>query len=268
MKYNDIIYEKEDNGICTITLNRPNRKNSLTPVTFIEIEQVLDDMEADKNAKVLILTGCEEANAFSSGGSFVSFASTPSELKNKIDPADMAQKRLALRFWEFYKPVITVINGLAVGAGITMPLIASDLIYMSEDAWLGYYFIKRCIVAEFASNFLLPFYVGFQKAKEIVYFGDKISALEAEKLRLVNKVLPKEKVLPYAREQALKLIPPKGPGLAIKLIKKTMHSYFSPILKKILDLENQSIAKAIKTRDFRESAMALKAKREPKFRGK
>ena len=66
----DIIYEKEDSGICTITINQPKRKNAMSVLTFLEIETVLADMEADKNARVLIITGCEEANAFSSGGYF------------------------------------------------------------------------------------------------------------------------------------------------------------------------------------------------------
>ncbi|TFG02008.1 MAG: enoyl-CoA hydratase [Promethearchaeota archaeon] len=266
--FEDIIYEKEENGICTLTLNRPERKNSLTPLTFLEIETVLEDMESDKKSRVLIITGCKEANAFSSGGSFVSFASVPQEIRNKIDPADMAQKRLVLKFWDFSKPVITAINGLAVGAGITMPLVASDLIYMAEDAWIGYYFVKRAIVPEFASNFILPFYIGFQKAKEIIYFGDKISATEAESLGLINKILPPDELLSYTRDQALRLIPPKGPSLSIKLMKKTMHDHFRDILARTLDLENEAIGKAARTRDFRESAMALKAKRDPKFKGR
>jgi 2-(1,2-epoxy-1,2-dihydrophenyl)acetyl-CoA isomerase len=266
--FQDIIYEKEENGICTLTLNKPERKNSLTPLTFFEIERVLDDMEQDRNSKILIITGNKEAKAFSSGGSFVSFASIPPEIRDQIDPSDTAQKKLALRFWHFSKPVITAINGLAVGAGITMPLIASDLIYISEDAWIGFYFVKRSIVPEFGSTFILPFYIGFQKAKEIMYFGDKITPYEAEKLGLVNKVLSPDNLIPYTREQAFKLIPPKGPSLALGLMKKTMHTYFKEILINTLNLENKGIGEAAKTHDFRESSMALKAKREPKFKGK
>jgi enoyl-CoA hydratase/carnithine racemase len=266
--FKDIIYEKEDNGICTITLNKPESKNTLTFLTFLEIETVLEDMEKDQSSKVLIITGSKEGDAFSSGASFVSFASVPIEVRDKIDPADMAQKRLALKFWDFSKPVITAINGLAVGAGITMPLLASDLIYISENAWIGFYFVKRGIISEFGSNILLPFYVGFQRAKEILYFGDRIDARTAEKLGLVNKVLPSNELIPYAREQALRLIPPKGPSLSIKLMKKTMHSYLRDILAKTLDLENKGITEAVKTHDFRESSMSLKLKRIPIFKGK
>ena len=266
----DIIYEKEENGICTITINQPKRKNAMSFVTFLEIETVLADMEADKNAKVLIITGCEEANAFSSGGYFNMnmITSIPKEILEEIDLTDIAIKRLSMKFWNFSKPVIAAINGLAVGAGFTMPLIGADLIYMSEDAWIGFYFIRRAVIAEFGADFLLPFYIGFQKTKELLYFGKKITAQEAYELGLVNKVLPKEELMPFVREQALKLIPPKGPSLSLKLMKKTMHDYFKDILSKTLDLENEALRTLLKTHDFRESLKALIQKRDPTFKGK
>ncbi len=264
----DVIYEKEENGICTVTLNTPERKNAMSFVTFLELETILDDMEADKNAKVLIITG--KGDAFSSGGYFNMnlLTSVPQEILKEIDLQDAAQKRMCMKLWNFSKPVIAAINGLAVGAGFTMALAGADLIYMSENAWIGFYFVKRAVIAEFASHFLLPFYVGFQKAKEMVYFGEKITASEAYELGLANKVLPLDELMPYAREQALRLIPPKGPSLSIKLMKKTMHDYFRDILSKTLDLENEGLAASLKTSDFRASLKSLVTKKEPKFKGK
>jgi len=266
----DLIYQKEDNGICTITLNKPKRKNAMSFVTFLEIETVLEDMEDDKNAKVLIVTGSEEANAFSSGGYFNMnmYTSVPPEIMEELDLQDIAVKRLCMKLWNFSKPVIFAINGLAVGAGFTMALAGADLIYMSEDAYIGFYFIRRAVMAEFGTDFLLPFYVGFQKAKELLYFGKKLSSQEALELGLVNKVLPHDELLPYAREQAKKLIPPRGPSLSIKLMKKTMHNYFKDILSRTLDLENKGLRELMKTHDFRESMKALIKKTEPKFKGK
>jgi len=266
----DIIYEKEENGICTITINQPKRRNAMSFLTFLEIETVLADMEKDKNAKVLIITGCEEANAFSSGGYFNMnlYPQLPPEILEEIDLTDIAIKRLCMKFWNFSKPVIAAINGLAVGAGFTMPLAVADLIYISEDAWIGFYFVKRAIIAEFSSHFLIPYYIGFQKAKELLYFGKKITAQEAYDLGLVNKVLSNEELMPFVREQALKLIPPRGPSLAIKLMKKTMHDYFYDILSRTLDLENEGLRALFKTHDFRESLKALGQKREPSFKGK
>jgi 2-(1,2-epoxy-1,2-dihydrophenyl)acetyl-CoA isomerase len=264
----DIIYEKEENGICTATLNVPKRKNAMSFVTFLELITILDDMEADKNARVLIITGT--GDAFSSGGYFNMNLLTqlPEEIINEIDLQDIAQKRLAMRLWDFSKPIIAAINGLAVGAGFTMPLVGADLIYMAKDAWIGFYFVKRAVMAEFSAHFLLPFYVGFQRAKEIVYFGEKMTAQEAENLGLVNKVLPAEELLPYAREQALRLIPPKGASLSIKFMKKTMHSYFRDILSNTLDMENVGLRKCLETSDFRAALKSLVTKKEPKFKGK
>jgi len=84
----------------------------------------------------------------------------------------------------------------------------------------------------------------------------------------VNKVLPNEELIPYAREQALRLIPPQGPSLSIKLMKKTMHAYFIDILDKTLDLENKGLRKMFRSKDFNESMRALKEKRDPVFIGR
>ncbi|MFX0073258.1 MAG: enoyl-CoA hydratase/isomerase family protein, partial [Candidatus Hermodarchaeota archaeon] len=237
-EFKDIIYEKEENGICTLIFNKPERKNAISKLTFVEIEAVLDDMEQDKNSKVLIITGSKQANAFSSGG-YISknyTAEIPRKIRKKLDFSDIVEKRLILKFWDFSKPIIAAINGLAIGVAATLPLAVADLIYMAEDAWLAFYFVKRAIMPESGSSFILPFYVGFQKAKELLYFGEEISANEAKRLGLVNKVLPSDELLPYAREQALKLIPPKGPSLSIKLMKRTIHTYFRDILSKTMDL--------------------------------
>ncbi|HUX98685.1 MAG TPA: enoyl-CoA hydratase/isomerase family protein [Candidatus Deferrimicrobium sp.] len=267
-EFQDIKYEKEENGIVTITLNVPSRKNAMSQVTFLELWYAIDAMEKDKETKVMIITGA--GDAFSSGGYFDMkiLETIPLEIKQQIDLADIAQKKLCLKFWNFDKPVIAAINGLAVGAGFTMALTCADLIYMAEDAWVGLYFVKRAIVPEFATTWLLPFLVGFQKAKELIYFGDQITAQQVLALGLVNKVLPKEQLLPYAREQALRLIPPKGPSLALKWMKKTLHQPLIDIVSNALDMENKGLNKTATSGDFRESLKALKEKRDSVFKGK
>ncbi len=265
-----IIYEKEDNGICTATISRPDKRNAVSVFSFLEIRTILNDMEKDENAKVLIITGDPRGRAFSSGAFFDSemLKNASKELLNEIDLNDIAQKETTLSLFKFKKPIIAAINGLAIGGAYTMLLVGADLIYMAEDAWLGLYFSQRAIIPEFGSSFLLPLLVGFQKAKEICYFGENISAQEAEKLGLVNKVLPNDELIPFAREQALRLIPPKGPIAAIQSMKRTMHSYYINILSSTLDLENEGMRKAFASSDFRESIRSLQEKREPTFTGK
>ena len=271
-EFEDILYEKEENGICTITLNTPKRRNALSFVTFLEILTVLNDMEKDDNARILIITGSEEGRAFSSGGYFnmKMMTTIPQHIIEEIDLMDIAQKKLCLKLWDFSKPIIAAVNGFAIGGGITMILAGADLIYMTNDpeAYLRFNFAERALIPEFGLSFVLPMYVGFQKAKEICYFTEKISPQEALNLGLVNKILPPDELMPYAREQALKLIPPKSASLAINYMKKTMHAYFREILSDTLDLENEALRALMKTSDFRASTKSLITKKPPKFKGK
>ena len=267
-EFEDIIYEKEDNGIVTITLNIPKRKNAMSQVTFLELWYAIDAMEKDKTARIMIITGA--GDAFSSGGYFnMKFLEQiPPELKAEIDITDIAQKKLCLKFWKFDKPVITAMNGLAVGAGFTIGLACADLIYMAEDAWIGLYFIKRAIVPEFATTWLLPFILGFQKAKELIYFGDKITAQQAFDMGLINGVLPKDQLMPHVRKVAERLIPPKGPSLSLKWMKRALHRPLIDIVSNQLDIENKALGKLATSADFRESIKALKEKRDAVFKGK
>jgi len=267
-EFQDILYEIDEEGILTVTLNKPERKNALSTLTLLELWYALDHAENDKTVKVMILTGSKEANAFCSGGYFSMniFKDIPEDVRKEVDISDLASKRLALKFWDFPKPIIAAVNGLGVGAGVTIPVICADLAYASENAWFGLYFIKRAVIGDFGSTFFLPLLVGFKKAKELFYFGDKITAQQAKELALINEVVPADELMPYAREQALRLIPPKGPSLALNFMKKSMHAYYRDILEKQLDLENEYWNKCIKSKDFRESLAALKEKREPNIK--
>ena len=223
--FKDLKYEKEENGICTITINRPERRNAVSALGFLELQSALDYAEQDDEIKVVILTGNQEGNAFSSGAYFgpkMMSELTP-EIRKMMDPNDKSQRRSALKLFNFPKPIIAAVNGLAIGVGATLLLIGADLIYASDNAYFGFYFVNNAVINEFSSTFLLSLSIGVQRAKEILYFGGKIEAQEAHELGLVNKVLPLNKLVPYAREQALKLITPNAPGLAIKVMKKNVH---------------------------------------------
>jgi 2-(1,2-epoxy-1,2-dihydrophenyl)acetyl-CoA isomerase len=266
--FEDIIYEKETNGICTATFSRPERRNALTYISFLELYYVIEDMEKDKNAKVLIITGDPKGEAFTSGGYFRPEMFHKMQKYPEIDLMDIAQKKLCLKMWDFQKPILVAINGMAIGGGVTMPLAGGDLVFMAENAWLGFFFARRGIVPEFATSFLLPLLVGFQRAKEICYFGQKVTSQRALELGLVNKIVPNDSLMQYTREQALRLIPPMGPSLSIKLMKKTMHAYFRDMLSHTLDLENKALRKTFASKDFKEAMAALKEKREAIFIGK
>lgn len=266
--FKDILYEKEDNGIGTITINRPERRNALSAITFLELHSAFDHMEEDDDIKVVVITGNQEGNAFSSGAYMspkVASEMTP-EIRAMIDPTDKSTRHMALKIFDFPKPVVAAVNGLAIGGGITMLLLGADLIYASENAYLGFYFVQNAFMSEFASTFLLPLFFGFQKAKEIIYFGAKIKAQEAYELGLVNKVLPLNELVPYAREQALKLITPKAPGLSIKLMRKAVHEMFKDQIYKILDIENEGFTTLLNSPNVGIAMSARINKTEPEFK--
>jgi 2-(1,2-epoxy-1,2-dihydrophenyl)acetyl-CoA isomerase len=276
-EFNDIVYEKdEETGIVTLTMNTPKRKNAMSPVTLLEVFWAFDIMEKDNTAGAMIITGAKdpdlnepEREAFSSGGYFdiAALQSISEEIKSQIDLTDIAQKKLTLKMWRQEKPVIAAINGLAIGGGFTLPLAGADYIFMSEHAWISLPFVRLGIMPEFASTFLLPRIIGFQKAKEIMYSGERITARQAFDLGLVNKVLPHDELLPYARQEALRLIPPKSPGLALKLTKKALHKQLLEELSEALDRENEGLNRCFKSADFFEAIQARKEKREPVFKG-
>ena len=180
--FNEILYQKEDNGIVTVTLNIPKRKNALSMVTFLELFWAVDAMEKDDTARVMILTGAKDPDsedptkeAFSSGGYFnaAGLVSMSDEAKAEIDPTDIAQKKLTLKMWQFDKPVIAAVNGLVIGGAFTMCLSCCDLIYCSEYAWASLPFVGLGIIPELASSYLLPRLIGFQRAKEIMFFAER-----------------------------------------------------------------------------------------------
>lgn len=277
MEFNQILYDKDPKtGIVRVTLNRPEKKNALGVVMLYELYQAANEIEEDDAAQAMILTGAVPVDnddptqeAFSSGAylDFNELEALDEETKQEIDLTDIAQKRLCLKLWQLNKPIVAAINGLAIGGGFTIPLACADLIYVSEHAWAMLPFVRLGIVPELASSYLLPRLIGFQRAKEIMFFGERQSANRLYELGLVNKVLPHEELLPYTREQVSKLVPPKGAGRAVRMSKELLHKPMIDAVTQALDLENISLNKAFSSADFMEALTARLEKREPSFKG-
>jgi len=276
-EFNDITYEKDDAGIVTLTFNTPARKNALSGITFLEIYYAVEHFKSDDSAHAMIMTGAKDPNsddptreAFSSGGYFSpdAFEGIAPEVLAEIDNTDIAQKRTTMAFYRCDKPVIAAINGLSIGGGFTLPLAAADQIYMSEHAWLQLPFAKLGIAAELSSTFLLPRLLGFQKAKELLFFPERISAEKAVELGIANAVVSHDELLKFAREKALQLIPPNGPSLAIREMKRCLHEPHYDALEKAFDMENAALGKLMGTEDFFEGFTARVERRPAVFKGK
>jgi len=274
--FKEIIYQKEDNGIVTVTLNIPKRKNAMSMYTFFELFRAVDALEKDETARIMILTGAKDPDshdptkeAFSSGGYFnpAAMASVSEEIKAQIDPTDIAQAKLTLKMWQCDKPIIAAVNGLVIGGAFTMCLSCCDLIYCSEHAWASLPFIGLGIIPELASTFIMPRLIGLQRTKEIMFFGERLTAQQLFELGLINKVLPHDQLMPYAREMALRLIPPQAAAYAIRMAKRAIHKPLLDAVTTALAMENKGLNEAFTTADFTEAMMARMEKRPPVFQG-
>jgi enoyl-CoA hydratase/carnithine racemase len=280
MEINDfkyVLYEKDaDTGIVQVTLNRPEIKNALSVLLLLELNIAVETVEQDKTAKALIITGAKHPDrndpakeAFSSGAylDLSELEALDEETKSQIDLTDIAQKRLCLKLWQLKKPVVAAINGMAIGGGFTIPLACADLIYASEYAWVKLPFANVGLAPELASSYLLPRIIGLQRTKEIVFFGEKLTAPKLFELGLVNKVLPHDDLLPYARERTAKLIPPQGAAFSVSLCKELIHKPLAEAITKALDSENEALLRAFGSVDFMEALNARIEKRDPVFKG-
>ena len=202
MEFQDILYEVSE-GIATITLNRPDKLNAFTGRMMHEIISALDITDADDDVKVVIFTGAGRAYCagadLSSGGE--TFAKGGSDVQTKQGVPRDGGGLVSLRIFNSKKPVIGVINGPAVGVGVTMTL-PMDFRLASDTAKFGFVFAKRGIVPEACSSYFLPRLVGISKATEWVYTGRVFGADEALSGGLVRSVHSGDDLMKTAREIA------------------------------------------------------------------
>ena len=199
MDFQDILYEVSD-GIATITLNRPDKMNAFTGRMMHEIIAALDITDTDDNVKVVVFTGAGRAFCagadLSSGGD--TFAKGGSDVQTKQGVPRDGGGLVSLRIFNSLKPVIGVINGAAVGVGVTMTL-PMDFRLASDNAKFGFVFAKRGIVPEACSSYFLPRLVGISQATEWVYTGRVFPASEALAGGLVRSVHAPEDLMGVAR---------------------------------------------------------------------
>ncbi len=261
MSFETILFEK-DQHVCTITLNRPKRLNAISATMFREIKKALDIVRDDKDIRSAIITGT--GKTFSSGGDFNLDFNEADSPDSQAAAADVSQKQLVLKLHTTYKPIIAAVNGLALGAALNIAL-NCDLVYAAESAELGTYFIKRAIPPEMSSTYLLPRLVGIHKAKELIFFGDKIPAREAKAIGLINDVFPDDEFMSKVKALALRLA--KGPTVAIGLVKKNIHALLMDKTIQALDAEAEAMFKAFDTMDFSEGVLAFVEKRDAEYKG-
>jgi enoyl-CoA hydratase/carnithine racemase len=214
-----IIADVED-GILTITLNRPDRMNAWTETMARELIEAFDRADADDEVRVVIITGA--GRAFCAGADLERGGETFDWRARENGPAVPRDNggQLTLRIFESTKPVIAAVNGAAVGVGVTMTL-PMDIRLAADDARFGFVFTRRGIVPEAASSWFLPRAVGINQAMEWVATGRVFSAQEALAGRLVRSLHPRDELLHAARELAREIADNTAP-VSVALARRMM----------------------------------------------
>jgi 2-(1,2-epoxy-1,2-dihydrophenyl)acetyl-CoA isomerase len=258
--YETILYGL-DEGVLTITLNRPDVLNACNRKMTDEIQDALKKAERDAGVRCIVLTGA--GRAFCSGEDLKSrqadgtqgFEST---LRDRYIP-------IVLKMRNIEKPVIGSINGVAAGAGCSLAL-ACDLRVASDKASFIEVFVRIGLVPDAGSSFFLPRLVGLGKALEMAFTGDSVGADEALRIGLVNRVVPADELEGATRELALRLA--KAPTRAIGLSKRAMNRALTMDLEQILEYEVFTQEAAGNTEDHKEGLAAFLEKRTPNYMGK
>jgi 2-(1,2-epoxy-1,2-dihydrophenyl)acetyl-CoA isomerase len=268
MSYETLLYEV-DQGVATMTLNRPAVLNAISAQMIEELHAVLHTVRDEASVRAVVLTGA--GRGFCSGADLKARQRVkPSEAPPDASKAGAERLRrtlnpliLAIRGIE--KPFIAAVNGVAAGAGCNLAL-ACDIVLASDEARFGNVFTRIGLIPDCGGHFFLPRLIGFHKAAELMFTGDIISAPEAERLGLINRVVPHAELVKQTRELAERLA--RGPTRAIGLCKRTLNVGITAELSEVLEAEAEGQGLASQTEDHWEGVQAFLEKRPARFLGK
>lgn len=271
MAYKTLIYKVED-GIATITFNRPHRLNAINPTLMVEISQALQEVSKDQSLKVLILTGA--GRAFCAGGDFKGdadslvsrdAASKPRnashwgrEVRNYVRPITLTLRDMDI-------PTIAMVNGVAVGQGFSMAQ-ACDIRIGSENARFMVGWTNRAIAPAFGDTWLLPRIIGLGRALDLIYTARMLESQEAYQIGLLNRLVPAKDLEAETMEYARRLA--KGPSLALRMDKQLVYDGLNMDLSAAVNMITAAQGSLIASEDWGESAIAFQEKRQPQFKGR
>jgi enoyl-CoA hydratase/carnithine racemase len=254
---------ERDEGVVTVTMNRPARKNAANGLMWRELLATFEEVAADRHDRVMVLTGA--------GGAFCSGADLggASDVAGRSGDPYLVQMRalgdVALRLHRLPKPTIAKVGGIAAGAGMSMAL-GCDLVVASESARFSQIFSKRGLSVDFGASWLLPRLIGLHRAKELAFFADIISAQEAAEFGVVNRVVPDDQLDKFVGEWATRLA--TGPPLALSMTKTMLNNSLGLSMDQAIEEETRSQSVNFATADTMEAIAAFAQKREPHFEGR
>jgi enoyl-CoA hydratase len=259
MELKFIRFELRD-SLAWVIFNRPEKLNALNPAVLSDLEKVLAECEKDSTIRVVLLKGTEKA--FIAGADIEHMAEGDINLAYGLtDQTLRVQERLA----DLPKPTIAVISGYALGGGCEIAL-CCDFRIVSENALFGFPEIKLGIIPGGGGTQRLPRLIGLAKATELIFSGEMIKADEAEKIGLVNKVVPSGQLEMEAEKVASQLL--ERPALALRAAKIAIRKGMNVGLKEGLQIEQDAFCMLFGTQDQKEGMAAFLKKRKPIFQGK
>jgi 2-(1,2-epoxy-1,2-dihydrophenyl)acetyl-CoA isomerase len=258
--YETLKYELT-NGVLTIIMNRPEVFNALNEQMKKDLNDAFKEAEKDPGIRCVVLRGAGE-KAFCSGQDLKEHSGSKRSLKESLEKS---YNPLVRKMRSMEKPIIGMINGVAAGAGLSVAL-ACDMRIMSTTAKLIEVFIRIGLVPDSGSHWFLPRLVGMARAFEYAATGRDITAEEAERVGLVNKIAPPDQLQKVTMDIASSLA--KAPTKAIGLIKRTLNKSLASDLDTILDYEAYIQQVASETEDHKEGVTAFLEKRPAQFKGK
>ncbi|MDQ1426004.1 MAG: hypothetical protein QOD72_3502 [Acidimicrobiaceae bacterium] len=253
---------RDDEGVVTITLNRPAKKNALNAVMWNELLATFREIAETPRDRVVVITGAGDAfcsGADLSGGG----GGTTSEPRHQFYGMRHVGD-VALALHRIPQPTIAKVNAVAVGAGCNLAL-GCDLIVASDEARFSEIFARRGLSVDFGGSWLVPRLIGLHKAKELAFFAEIISAKESEAMGLVNRVVPAGQLDAFVADWAHRLA--QGPPIALAQTKRLLNDSFDVTLDEALEREGWAQTVNGKTEDTAEAMKAFLEKRTPSFRG-
>ncbi|MEU9149997.1 enoyl-CoA hydratase-related protein [Streptomyces sp. NPDC048417] len=258
-----LVLHATDNQVAQITLNRPEALNAITPDQRERIIHLLSAASADPAVRAVVVTG--------TGRGFCAGADLRGGTTAERLPGDVARtirlgaQRLVAAVLDCEKPVIAAVNGTAAGLGAHLAF-ACDLVLAAESARFIEVFVRRALVPDGGGAYLLPRLLGPHRAKELMFFGDALSAPEAERLGLVNRVVPDEELAKTARDWAVRLA--TGPTRTLALTKQLVNASLDGDRAAAFAAESAAQEINMTTRDAQEGLRAFVERRSPEFRGR
>jgi len=264
MSYETITVNKKEH-IAIITLNRPDKMNAVNPQMVNELVAALREVAEDSDVRVAVLTGA--GRAFCSGHDISYFAGGGEEQRSPSQTAEQVRRvqKISLALQKMEKPTIAMVNGATLGIGCDFAF-ACDMRVGSYDAYFASGFVRMGAIPGAGGTWFYTRLMGLGRGLEFLFTGDSLPAEAAERIGVLNKLVPAEDLERETMELAQRLV--KGPPVAIRLAKMQAYKALEVDLETALEMAATGQAVAMSTEDHREAATAFRQKREAQFKGR